>query len=285
MGSDKALVDLGGVPLVSYARDTLLEAGAVEVIAVGGDREALGRLGLRAVADRFPGEGPLGGIVTGLSAATTEAVVVLACDQPALDAPSIHSLLAPLQDSDVDVVVPVVNGRRLALSAAYRARAGRLLGEAFAAGERAPHRALDRLEVQELHDLDASAFVDLDSPDDLRRYASSDPYRRDLTEVEMDVPEIDVEQLERLVADGATIVDVREPDEWAEGHIDGALLISLVDLPERVDDIPDQGAVYLVCRSGNRSSKAAEFLMRQGYDAINVSGGMVAWTAAGKPTR
>jgi molybdopterin-guanine dinucleotide biosynthesis protein A/rhodanese-related sulfurtransferase len=285
MGSDKALVDLGGAPLVSYARDTLCEAGAVEVIAVGGDRDALDRLGLRTVADRFPGQGPLGGIVTGLSAANTDAVVVLACDQPALDAPLVRKLLGRLRGSDADAVVPVIDGRRLALSAAYRARAGRLLGEAFTAGERAPHRALDRLDVHELRGLDASTFVDLDNPDDLRRYASFHLYRRVLTEVEMDVPEIDVEQLEPLVADGATIVDVREPDEWAEGHIDGALLISLIDVPERVDDIPDDGAVYLVCRSGNRSSKAAEFLIRQGYDAVNVSGGMVAWTAAGKPTR
>lgn len=99
----------------------------------------------------------------------------------------------------------------------------------------------------------------------------------------MDVPEIDVETLERHLAAGAPLIDVRQPDEYAEAHVAGAVLVPLGQLPERLDDVPRDVPVYLICRTGNRSRTASAFLIEQGIDATNVAGGVVAWLGAGKP--
>jgi rhodanese-related sulfurtransferase len=85
------------------------------------------------------------------------------------------------------------------------------------------------------------------------------------------------------VPSGARVLDVREPDEWDAGHIEGALHIPLADLPGRVGELPDGGSLYVVCRSGNRSGRAVAWLVRNGYDAFNLDGGMGAWAASGRP--
>jgi rhodanese-related sulfurtransferase len=100
----------------------------------------------------------------------------------------------------------------------------------------------------------------------------------------LEVPEIDVDQLEHARAGGASILDVREPHEWDEARIEGAAHIPLADVPERIDEIPEDGPVYVICAGGGRSRRAAEYLMKQGLDAHNVAGGMVAWLDSGKPT-
>jgi rhodanese-related sulfurtransferase len=80
----------------------------------------------------------------------------------------------------------------------------------------------------------------------------------------------------------ATIVDVREAWEYQQGHIPGAALITLDELRNRVDEIPRDEPVILVCRSDNRSGQAQRYLMREGFDNVhNMTGGMVAWEAAG----
>lgn len=99
----------------------------------------------------------------------------------------------------------------------------------------------------------------------------------------MDVPEIDVESLERFLAAGAPLIDVRQPDEYVEVHVPGAVLIPLGQVPERVDEVPRDVPVYVICRSGNRSRTASAFLIEQGVDATNVAGGTLAWLQAGKP--
>ena len=97
------------------------------------------------------------------------------------------------------------------------------------------------------------------------------------------VPEIDVEELARLRAEGAPLVDVREPDEWQEFRVPGAQLLPLAEVPERIDEVPADGTVYVICKSGGRSAKAVELLRAQGVDAINVAGGSLAWRDAGHP--
>ncbi|MCP4165443.1 MAG: rhodanese-like domain-containing protein [Chloroflexi bacterium] len=78
------------------------------------------------------------------------------------------------------------------------------------------------------------------------------------------------------------IIDVREQYEYDEGHISGVELIPLGTIPERMDEIPTDKTVIAVCRSGNRSSQATEFLRQQGFDNVhNMEGGMNAWTADG----
>lgn len=82
---------------------------------------------------------------------------------------------------------------------------------------------------------------------------------------------------------GAILVDVREPDEWAAGHAQGARHIPLAQLGQRQRELPDDRPVITVCRSGARSARAATLLAEHGRDATNLSGGMRAWAAAGLP--
>jgi rhodanese-related sulfurtransferase len=99
----------------------------------------------------------------------------------------------------------------------------------------------------------------------------------------MDVPEIDVEELARLRETGVALVDVRQADEYEEFHVPGAQLIPLAEVPERMEEIPDDERVYVICAGGGRSAKAVDFLNRQGYDTVNVAGGSKAWREAGHP--
>jgi rhodanese-related sulfurtransferase len=86
---------------------------------------------------------------------------------------------------------------------------------------------------------------------------------------------------EGLIRWGALLLDVREPDEWAAGHVPGAVHIPLGQLVERVDELPEDRQVVVICRSGARSARAAAFLASSGFDAVNLAGGMHAWAAAG----
>jgi rhodanese-related sulfurtransferase len=85
------------------------------------------------------------------------------------------------------------------------------------------------------------------------------------------------------VPDGAWLLDVREDDEWAAGHAPGARHIPLGQLGARTAEVPQDRAVYVICRSGVRSGQAAQALCGGGWEAINVAGGMQDWAAAGRP--
>ncbi len=82
----------------------------------------------------------------------------------------------------------------------------------------------------------------------------------------------------------ATVLDVREADEVAEGRIAGSTHIPLGQLAARTFELDRNRPVITVCRSGGRSSQAAQFLASQGYDVANLDGGMTAWIAEGRPT-
>jgi rhodanese-related sulfurtransferase len=84
-----------------------------------------------------------------------------------------------------------------------------------------------------------------------------------------------------LAADGAVLLDVREPEEWAAGHIPGATLMPLGSLEPA--GLPIGRLVVAVCRSGNRSNRAATALAGTGLDVCNLAGGMKAWAADGRP--
>lgn len=77
------------------------------------------------------------------------------------------------------------------------------------------------------------------------------------------------------------VLDVRYPNEWEAGHIDGAVHIPVDDLAERVDELDREQPVVAVCRSGQRSERAAQWLGAEGFDAENLHGGMEAWANAG----
>ncbi|MGH9246266.1 MAG: rhodanese-like domain-containing protein [Acidimicrobiales bacterium] len=98
-----------------------------------------------------------------------------------------------------------------------------------------------------------------------------------------DVPQIDIDELERRLEAGAPLIDVRQPDEYEDFHVPGARLVPLGEVPDRLDEIPSDETVYLICGSGGRSARAVQFLNARGYDAVNVGGGSKAWAASGRP--
>ena len=144
MGRDKAVIEVGGQPLAAVAGDALAGAGAAEVILIGGDRGVLGPVGLRVVDDGWPGQGPLGGLITALRVAAHDVVVVLSCDLPSVAPAAVTAVLDALAD-DADAAVPVVGGRRQPLLAAYRRRSLPALEDVWATGERSLRHAVARL--------------------------------------------------------------------------------------------------------------------------------------------
>ena len=76
------------------------------------------------------------------------------------------------------------------------------------------------------------------------------------------------------VPEDAVVLDVREDDEWVHGHIDGATHIPMGDVPARLDDLPEGDPLYVTCRGGGRSGRVAAWLNQNGFDAVNVAGGM-----------
>lgn len=84
-------------------------------------------------------------------------------------------------------------------------------------------------------------------------------------------------------ADGAPVVDVREPDEYAAGHVPGARLMPLRTVPAACDELPTDRAVYVICASGNRSKTAADWMNSRGIDAYSVAGGTGGWVRGGRP--
>lgn len=85
------------------------------------------------------------------------------------------------------------------------------------------------------------------------------------------------------VPQDAYLLDVREDDEWSAGHAEGAKHIPMGQLVERLDELPSDGLVHVVCRSGGRSARVTAYLNQNGWDAVNVDGGMQHWQAAGRP--
>jgi rhodanese-related sulfurtransferase len=96
-------------------------------------------------------------------------------------------------------------------------------------------------------------------------------------------PEIDVERLAELQAEGVWVLDVRQPDEYEAGHVPGAHLIPLDQLDTRHTEVPGDQQVYVVCGGGGRSAAATEALNGAGYRAVNVAGGTRGWIEAGNP--
>jgi rhodanese-related sulfurtransferase len=98
------------------------------------------------------------------------------------------------------------------------------------------------------------------------------------------VEDVDVAAVAGRDPDLTVLLDVREHDEVAEAGIEGSLVIPLTELNQRVEEIPRDVPVFVVCRTGNRSRMVAEALALSGHDKVkNVRGGIVAWYQAGYP--
>jgi queuine tRNA-ribosyltransferase len=99
----------------------------------------------------------------------------------------------------------------------------------------------------------------------------------------VDIPQIDVDELEQRLADGATLLDVRNPDEYERGHVAGAVLVPLPELPDRLADVPAGDPLLVVCQAGARSQRACELLAEEGRSVVNVTGGTGQWIESGRP--
>lgn len=96
--------------------------------------------------------------------------------------------------------------------------------------------------------------------------------------------EVTVAAADQMRRDGSLVLDVREPSEWADGHIDGATLIPLGELSARAGELPRDRSIVVVCRSGNRSAQGRDILLGAGFTAVtSMGGGMSDWIAAGLP--
>lgn len=96
------------------------------------------------------------------------------------------------------------------------------------------------------------------------------------------VPTVDVDQL----AEGAVLLDVREDEEWQAGHIDGARHVPMYQVPQHVayaEDLSPEVPIVVVCKMGGRSAQVTAWLNQQGYQAVNLDGGMLAWATSGRP--
>lgn len=96
--------------------------------------------------------------------------------------------------------------------------------------------------------------------------------------------EVSAQQAAKLREQGAFILDVREPEEWQEFHMPGATLIPLGELSSRLNEIPKDRPIVVVCRSGNRSAQGRDILLDAGFKNVtSMGGGMKQWRAAGYP--
>lgn len=97
-------------------------------------------------------------------------------------------------------------------------------------------------------------------------------------------PEISVETFAAEREDGTT-VDVREPAEYAEGHVPGALLVPMGRLAARAGELDPGRRVHVICASGNRSRAMTDLLVAMGFDAVSVAGGTRGWITSGREVR
>ncbi|KAA1380424.1 rhodanese-like domain-containing protein [Aeromicrobium fastidiosum] len=98
------------------------------------------------------------------------------------------------------------------------------------------------------------------------------------------IPTTEIDAIPDTIPGDLVVLDVREPHEWAAGHIDGAIHIPLGDIPARVGELDPAVRTLVICHLGGRSARATQWLHAQGHDVTNVAGGMEAWETAGRPT-
>ena len=96
------------------------------------------------------------------------------------------------------------------------------------------------------------------------------------------IPTVSIDGVPDPLPEGLAVLDVREPVEWQHGHIEGATHVPLSDLPQRLAELP-RDQTLVVCKVGGRSAQAVGYLAQQGFDVVNLDGGMLDWAAAGRP--
>ncbi|MBI2331762.1 MAG: rhodanese-like domain-containing protein [Chloroflexi bacterium] len=96
--------------------------------------------------------------------------------------------------------------------------------------------------------------------------------------------EISVDQAYEKYQAGTFVLDVRSQEEWDEYHAPNTTLIPLDELPSRLNELPKDKEIVVVCRSGNRSQQGRDILLNAGFNATSMAGGLKEWYAKGYPT-
>jgi molybdopterin-guanine dinucleotide biosynthesis protein A len=165
MGKDKAGLDFRGGRLV--------DAVASAVAAAAGSATLVGKPEFGGIADRYPGEGPLGGILTALLHTAAEWNLIVACDMPAVSAEFLRGLCDAAERTPADVLLPYgPDGRPEPLCAVYRRGAARGMQTNFARGVRKVTDGLEGLVIARLNVTQVSAFQNVNTPEEWAAYAA-----------------------------------------------------------------------------------------------------------------
>ncbi|MEO8162421.1 MAG: molybdenum cofactor guanylyltransferase [Ilumatobacteraceae bacterium] len=147
-GSNKAIFEINGKAMARVISDKMREAGILDVLLVGGSPEVADTLGLSFVADEYPNEGPLGGLITALHNVSTDFLCVLPCDVPRINSIRIRQLGFIVTSNSLHDVGVLATTREHWLCSSWRVRTCLPeLERKFADGERAVHRAVNSLSI------------------------------------------------------------------------------------------------------------------------------------------
>jgi molybdenum cofactor guanylyltransferase len=171
MGRDKALLSWNGCPLAKWVAIAAAQSAGTATLI--GAPERYSDLGFPVIPDLFPGEGPLGGILTALRHSTAEWNLIVACDMPAIDATLLAHLLDAARQSGDDALLPVTaEGRPQPLCAVYRRTCLAPFEMAFSEGTRKVTTALAAVRCARLPMEEVSQFQNVNTPEDWAAYAS-----------------------------------------------------------------------------------------------------------------
>ena len=170
MGRDKALLPFAGGTLAEFVAGTVVSVTG-QVVLVG-DPDLYHDLGYPVIPDRYPGEGPLGGILTALDHTQSDWNLVVACDMPGISGEFLSRILEAAEKSTNDVLLPIgPGGRPEPLCAAYHRRALTALESAFASGERKITRGLQAVRTARLVIPELAPFQNVNTPEDWAHHA------------------------------------------------------------------------------------------------------------------
>ena len=172
MGFNKALVEINGEPLISKVANSLNRAGVVNLKIVGGESKAFTLLGHECLADEYPGEGPLGGIITALNHFNSEGkkhVLIVACDLPNISEDLIGKMIEHSLKEPKSIVIPLVDGHLQWMHVLWPTSVLPTLLRSFSNGERAPWKASKGLSLLRIEGIDPQILFDVDRPEDLTK--------------------------------------------------------------------------------------------------------------------
>lgn len=171
MGRDKARLPFRGGSLAGFVAGTVAEAAGSAVLV--GNPAEYAELAYQAIADLYPGEGPLGGILTALHHTASDWNLVVACDMPGLSASVLARIIEAAEHSEADAVLPAgPSGYPEPLCGAYHRRALGGLEAAFRDGERKVMAAVRRIRAEMLPVGDLAVFQNVNTPEDWAAYGA-----------------------------------------------------------------------------------------------------------------